>query len=105
MHQCPKQLHNRTVWYPVLSEISITHIVFQAFNDLNAIVAQIELFQVDKVLQPLNFSNPITLKTTKQKTNKQKPLTLLSATVLIYPHSALVVASTNGELMKVYLNA
>jgi len=38
----------------VLSEtswgISITHVVFQALDDLNAIVAQIELFQVDKIL-------------------------------------------------------
>lgn len=30
--------------------ISITHIVFQALDDLNAIVTQIELSQVDKVL-------------------------------------------------------
>lgn len=51
--------------HSVLSEagggISVTHIVFQALNDLNAIVAQIELSQVDEVLQTLDFSNPVTL--------------------------------------------
>lgn len=41
---------------------SSTHIVFQAFNDLDAIVTQIEFLQVDKVLKPFYFSNPITLK-------------------------------------------
>lgn len=41
--------------------IFITHIVFQALNDLNAIVTQIKLSQVDKVLKTLNLSNPVTL--------------------------------------------
>lgn len=53
------------VWHLVLSKmcccIFITHIVFQTLNDLNAIVTQIELSQVDKVLKTLNFSNPVTL--------------------------------------------
>lgn len=40
----------------------VTHVVFQALDDLDAVVAQIDLFQVDKVLQTLYFSNPITLK-------------------------------------------
>lgn len=53
-----------TIWRAVLSEIhrvSITHIVFQALNDLDAIVAQVELFEVDEVLQTLDFSDPVTL--------------------------------------------
>lgn len=39
----------------------MTHIVFQALDDLNAVVTQIELFETDEVLQTLEFSNPITL--------------------------------------------
>lgn len=38
-----------------------THIVFQALYNLNTIVAQIELFQAEKVLKSLNFGNPVTL--------------------------------------------
>lgn len=39
----------------------MTYVVFQALNHLDAIVAQIELFETDEVLQTLKFGNPITL--------------------------------------------
>lgn len=49
--------------------ISMTHIVFQALNDLDTIVTQIELSQVDKILKTLNFCNPVTLKGKVHKTS------------------------------------
>lgn len=42
-------------------QISITHIVLQALDDLDAVVAQIQLSQVHKVLQTLDFGNTVTL--------------------------------------------
>lgn len=44
-----------------MHRVSVTHIVFQALDDLDAIVTQVELFEVDKVLQALDFSDPVTL--------------------------------------------
>ena len=51
--------------------ISITHIVFQALDDLDAIVAQIELSQVAEALQTFNFSDPVTLQRNVHNTIKQ----------------------------------
>lgn len=40
-----------------------THIVFQALDDLDAVVAQIKLFQAHEVLQTLDLCDPVTLRT------------------------------------------
>lgn len=38
-----------------------THVVFQTLDHLDAVVAQVELFQTEQVLQTLQFSDPIAL--------------------------------------------
>lgn len=64
LHVCTIQQYGTLFFLCVLEMWDwkfITYIVFQPLNDLNAIVAQIELLQVDKVLKPLNFRNPVAL--------------------------------------------
>lgn len=46
--------------------LTVTHIVLQALNDLDAVVTQVELLQVDQTLQTLHLGDAVTLEERRQ---------------------------------------
>lgn len=46
--------------------LTVTHIVLQALNDLDAVVTQVEFLQVDQTLQTLHLGDAVTLEERRQ---------------------------------------